>query len=426
MEEETDRPETSSPPLFGSFFLGGFECSSHLRARDRRRLDLLLTTGHERWAREDYRRLPSAGMRAARDGVPWYRVDAGGGRYDWSGFVSMLRAARETGTTVIWDLLHFGFPDGVDVFSAGFVERFRKFARAFAEVAAGETDQTLFVAPVNEISFLSYAGGDAAFFNPFARHRGDELKGQLVRAVLAATAEVRSVVPRARFVSPEPIIDIIADPTRPQDRLVAENYRQSQFQAWDMIAGRHRPELGGSEDTLDILGMNYYIQNQWIHDGPVLVPSHAQHLPLRYMMREVWLRYQRPLFMAETGIEGDARPEWLHYIGREVRAAIRLGAPVGGICLYPILNHPGWEDDRHCQNGLWDYAEAQGRREIYPPLAAELARQQRLFSGEEAPDASERVVPQSDAESMDKEELAVLDSAAVDMNEATAKSREGS
>ncbi|MCA1581364.1 MAG: hypothetical protein LC796_08195 [Acidobacteria bacterium] len=142
------------------------------------------------------------------------------------------------------------------------------------------------------------------------------------------------------------------------------------------------------------------------------------------MMNEVWLRYQRPLFMAETGIEGDARPEWLHYVGREVRAAIRLGAPVGGVCLYPIVNHPGWEDDRRCSNGLWDYADAQGRRELYEPLAAELARQQRLFSGEEA-DPSEPVAPRSDAECMDRDELAVLDSAAVDMNEATAKSREG-
>ncbi|MFN2633557.1 MAG: hypothetical protein ABR610_09100, partial [Thermoanaerobaculia bacterium] len=218
IEAENEQPEGLARPLFGSFFLGGFECSTHLRARDRQRLDLLLSSGHEMLAREDYSRLPSAGITAARDGVPWYRVDTGGGRYDWSGPVSMLRAARETQTTVIWDLLHFGFPDGVDVFSAGFVERFRKFARSFAQVAAGETDQTLYLAPVNEISFLSYAGGDAAFFNPFARQSGDQLKAQLVRAVLAATAEIRAVVPRARFVSPEPIIDIIADPTRPQDR----------------------------------------------------------------------------------------------------------------------------------------------------------------------------------------------------------------
>ncbi|MEO8430549.1 MAG: beta-glucosidase [Acidobacteriota bacterium] len=374
-------------PLFRSFFLGGFECSNHRRHRDHQRLDLIASTHHDALVRRDYERLHEVGIDAARDGVPWPQVDAGGGRYDWSRVAPMLRAARETRTQVIWDLLHFGFPDEVDPFTAGFVERFRRYARAFARLLAGETDETAFVAPVNEISFLSYAGGDAGFFNPFARQRGDELKMQLVRACLAATAELRAAIPGVRLVQPEPIIDILADPTRPQDRLVAENYRQSQFAAWDMIAGRRNPELGGSEDALDVMGLNYYVQNQWIHNGAVLVPSHPQHLPVRYMVREVWERYRRPIFIAETGIEGDTRPEWLRYIAGEGRAAIRLGVPLEGICWYPIVNHPGWEDDRHCPNGLWDYPDARGDREVFAPLAAELALQQRIFA--EPPDAGE-------------------------------------
>jgi hypothetical protein len=55
------------------------------------------------------------------------------------------------------------------------------------------------------------------------------------------------------------------------------------------------------------------------------------------------------------------------------------GARVEGICLYPIVNHPGWEDDRHCHNALWDYANEKGEREIYVPLAEELHRQQLDF-----------------------------------------------
>ncbi|MDQ6894605.1 MAG: beta-glucosidase [Acidobacteriota bacterium] len=411
-------------PLFPSFFIGGFECSTHFRRRDRRRLDLLASTRHDVFARQDYERLQSVGIRAARDGVPWYAVDRGAGRYDWSRVVPMLRAARETRTQVVWDLLHFGFPDDVEPFAAGFVERFRLFARAFARVLAGETDETPFIAPVNEISFMSWAGGEEGFFNPFAHKRGDALKAQLVRAFLAGTAEVRNVLPAARIVSPEPIIEIIASPKRPQDRLLAENYRLSQFQAWDMISGRQSPELGGSEDALDIIGMNYYVQNQWIHEGAVLVPSHPHHLPLRYMFREVWERYRRPLFVAETGVEAQARPEWLRYVGRETRAAARLGVEIHGLCWYPILNHAGWEDDRHCPNGLWDYADDAGNRAIYAPLAAELARQQRFLDGREPPEPSELLAPDSDADLLPKEELAVLDLAARDLDEVTTKSRE--
>ena len=59
-----------------------------------------------------------------------------------------------------------------------------------------------------------------------------------------------------------------------------------------------------------------------------------------------------------------------------------------GLCLYPIVNHPGWDDDRHCTNGLWDYADEAGHREIFAPLAEELKHQQQLFA---APlDATER------------------------------------
>jgi hypothetical protein len=67
---------------------------------------------------------------------------------------------------------------------------------------------------------------------------------------------------------------------------------------------------------------------------------------------------------------------------------MREGVPVHGLCWYPIMNHPGWEDDRHCHNGLWDYADSSGVREIYEPLARELESQRTLLDqqlrGEEA------------------------------------------
>jgi hypothetical protein len=53
---------------------------------------------------------------------------------------------------------------------------------------------------------------------------------------------------------------------------------------------------------------------------------------------------------------------------------------VHGLCLYPVVNHPGWEDDRHCHNGLWDYADPVGARGIYAPLAQELETQLQLMA----------------------------------------------
>jgi hypothetical protein len=62
-----------------------------------------------------------------------------------------------------------------------------------------------------------------------------------------------------------------------------------------------------------------------------------------------------------------------------VRWALNEGIPFEGICLYPILNHPGWMDDRHCQNGLFEYADESGNRSVFQPLADELRFQQLRF-----------------------------------------------
>jgi hypothetical protein len=45
------------------------------------------------------------------------------------------------------------------------------------------------------------------------------------------------------------------------------------------------------------------------------------------------------------------------------------------------LNHPGWIDDRHCHNALWDYPDDEGHREIYLPLAKAIRQWQSRFDG---------------------------------------------
>ena len=181
-----------------------------------------------------------------------------------------------------------------------------------------------------------------------------------------------------RLVSPEPVIHIIGDPKNPKDVLVAAQDRSAMFESWEMIAGRAQPELGGAETYLDVMGINYYDRNQWWNFGATIWRGDPHYRPFREIVTEVYGRYRRPLFISETGTENEDRPAWLHYIAGEVRAAVNVGVPVHGICLYPILNHPGWDDDRHCYNGLWDYPSQSGSREVYQPLADELEWQEQF------------------------------------------------
>jgi beta-glucosidase/6-phospho-beta-glucosidase/beta-galactosidase len=288
----------------------------------------------------------------------------------------MLRAARHTDTQVIWDLAHWGWPDNLDIWSPAFIDRFGQFARAVAQLVRDETDAIPFYVPVNEISFWSWAGGGLGFISPLAQKRGNELKAILVQAAMSAIEAVRSVDPRARIVSAEPAIHVIPRSEDWQDIHAARHYTLAQFEALDLLSGRTRPELGGKPDYVDIVGVNYYLHNQWVDgDLPVSV-EHPQYRPFRELIADVHRRYERPLFVAETGIEGNLKPAWLRIIGHEVEAAREAGVPVEGICIYPITDYPGWEDERYCPTGLLGYVGSDGHRPVDQPFARELSLQQ--------------------------------------------------
>jgi len=377
--------------LFQSFFLGGFECSTH-RLRSGERRDLLRATNHDTFVLADYQRLREIGILSARDGLRWHLIETKPYHYDFSTVLLMVQAAQETGIQVIWDLFHYGWPEDLDIFQPEFVHRFRAFAAAFANVLANETDGVPFISPLNEISYFSWAGGDAGYLNPFVFERSYELKVQLARAAIESIEAIWDVLPNARIVHADPVINVIADPDRPEDQLAAEGYRLAQYQAWDMIAGRRWPLLGGQEKYLDIIGVNYYDHNQWLYNGPVIDTNHALYRPLNHILAEVHARYGRPLFVAETGVEGDLRAGWLHYICNEVHTAMQAGVPIEGICLYPICDYPGWDDERCCHTGLWGYADEQGERKLHQPLGAALRRQQRFFGVAALQRTSEQLV----------------------------------
>lgn len=361
--------------------MGGFECSTHRNNRGRR-LDLIASTRHDEFAEADYARLIDKGIRTARDGVRWHLIEREPFRYDLSSLAGQVAGAKRTGIQVIWDYFHYGFPDDLDIYSPDFIERFASFTSAVTRFLVEEFGDDLVVCPVNEISFFSWIAGDEGIFHPCSRRRGNALKRQLIRAAIASVDAIRSVSPGVRWMFTDPAIHVIARSDLPAEKRAAENYRRSQFHAFDMLTGRKEPELGGDPKYLDIIGLNYYFHNQWWYPSRRKIPlGHEQYRPLNEILLEYRERYGRPIMIAETGIEDDERPSWLRYVGEQSRLAIELGVPLIGLCLYPIANHPGWADNRHCHNGLWDYADENGYREIYQPLADELARQMEMFDG---------------------------------------------
>ncbi len=351
-------PAAPPPRLFRSFWLGGFESSCHI-ARSRQRLDMIEITQHDTFAREDYRLLTDIGIRAARDAVRWHKMDHDG-RYDFAPLAPLLDAALETEVQVVWTLCHYGWPQGLELLSADFVKRFAAFAYATAEYIKRRSNDVPFYCPVNEISYFSWAAGHIARMYPFYRQRGHLVKQQLVRAAIAAMDAVRTVEPQARFVQTEPIINVVPSPRHPELAHRAIARTESQFEAWDMMLGKVAPELGGGPQYLDIAGLNFYHNNQWVHPGPVGLhwhkePRDPRWVPLHRMLAYFHQRYRRPLFVSETSHVGVGRAAWIREIADEVAKARGQGVPVEGVCLFPILDRPDWDNLDHWHNsGLWD------------------------------------------------------------------------
>jgi hypothetical protein len=365
---------------FASFFLAGFECSSH-RRRDGVRLDLLRATGHDKHVLGDYRQCRQLGFQTLRDGLRWHLIEKAPGKYDWSSWLPALEAAEGLGMQVIWDLFHYGSPDHVDQAGGDFPERFTEFALAALEVHRSVTARPPVVCPLNEINFLSWAVDDGYFPRVGPGETG-WFKRQLVRTAITAARAIKQNWPEATLVWAEPLINIAPHDRRRRTVRAAEQNLQGMYEAYDWILGLAEPDLGGDPSLADVIGLNFYPHNQWYFQGPTIPMGHHEYRPLADMLVEFSSRYGKPVLIAETGAEGSARPAWLHYVCDETRDAQRRGARVEGICLYPITTYPGWDNSRHAETGLLSTITSDGSRHVYEPLYEELQRQRAIMMPE--------------------------------------------
>ena len=383
-ENQTGHPAVAAAPsLFRSFWMGGFEASTHI-TRAGARLDMIEATQHDRFAFEDYALLRDVGMTTVRDALRWHLIDRGG-QYDFASFTPMLEASQKAGVQVIWDICHYGLPDGLDIFAPEFVNRFARFCGAVAALVKRYSDGVPFYAPINEISFFAWAAGHVGFMHPCAVDRGGEVKRQLIRAAIAGIEAIWAVDSRARIAQIDPIMHVVTPRAHPELADAAAGQNASQFEAWDMLCGLASPELGGDPRYLDIIGVNYYHANQWEYPGDQPEnrlrwedsPRDSRWVPFSQLLIDFYARYRRPMFIAETGHFGVGRALWAKETAAEVMIARRRGVPIEGICFYPIIDRTDWEDASHWHNcGLWDlHRDDQGRLQRVPcaEFAAELS-----------------------------------------------------
>ncbi|GAB3635577.1 hypothetical protein GCM10027422_11670 [Hymenobacter arcticus] len=352
---------TSTDSPFDSFWWGGYECTDQLNAFGNR-VDFLPLTGHLQLLDADYTDLGPFNVRTVREGIRWAMIEKTPYQYDWSTVKTMLAAGKHHNIQQVWDLCHFGYPDDLTPLHPMFARRFAALCRAFVAFYRAERPEgTLIVTPINEVSFMSWLGGDARGTSPYCVGQGWEVKLGLMRAYIEGSWALREADPSIRFLSTEPLVNIVAPPNPwASHAREAKQAHINQFQATDILSGRLCPELGGHESLLDIVGFNYYYDNQWqLHphrhlgwNDPVKDP---RWVPLSDLLAQAHKRYKRPFVVTETSHPGVDRPLWWNMIGQECATAIRAGLPLWGVCLYPIVDRPDWDHlDNWHRSGLWD------------------------------------------------------------------------
>ena len=371
---------------FDSFWMAGYECSDQLNCFGER-ADLLMTSGHLHLMDEDYMHLSQFKIKTVREGIRWNIVEKQPYNYNWSTVIFMFEKAKLHNIQQIWDICHFGYPDDLTPLHPMFSRRFAAVCRAFVLLYKKYfPNNTLIVTPINEVSFISWLGGDVKGTSPYCNGQGWDVKYSLMRAYIEGVAAMKEIDPLIKIMTTEPLVNIVAPVgASPEEAAAAETHNEAQFQAMDILCGKICPELGGSPEYLDYMGFNYYFNNQWTVDKHIFMgwkerKAEQGWKSLASLLEDGFKRYGCPLVISETSHCGIDRPQWISYIGEECSNALQKSIPLLGVCLYPIIDRTDWDHPESWHHsGLWDAEVIKGappKRILYQPYANALLKAQ--------------------------------------------------
>jgi beta-glucosidase/6-phospho-beta-glucosidase/beta-galactosidase len=347
--------------FFNSFFIAGYECADHLNAKGER-IHLLEETEHDLRVVEDYELIQKIGIHTVREGICWSNVEKTPYHYDFDEVRHRIEKANLMGIQQIWDIMHFGCPDDIYPTHPHFEQRFVALCKAFVEFYNIHSQTPLIVVPINEISFHSWFAGESKGTAPYVKFAGWEIKYALCKAAISGIKMIKSLCPEALISMVEPMVYIHAD----EDSCLEDIQQQNdyQFQAIEMITGRICPELGGEQELIDLIGINYYWNCQWKPKGGTLLwpEVHKERIPIDEMIVHMDQKYSKPIWISETGHIGIGRAEWLNEMTEAVIACSKKGVTIHGLCLYPVIDRPNWDDLNDYHNcGIWDLDEQKNR-----------------------------------------------------------------
>lgn len=345
-----------------------------------------LTEHYERWS-EDLGLMRDLGVRIARYGIPWHRINPAPGKWEWEWTDKALERVLELGIDPIVDLVHYGLPSWIE----GAYQN-PKFPNYMAEYAARVAERFRgrihLYTPLNEPRVTAWYCGKLGWWPPYERGWSG-----FVSVMIGVCRGIVESIQAMKEVDSE-IIPVHVDATdlyeSPDSELQPEVAQRQEivFLALDLISGRIVPghplfnwlrKQGASDQslvwfqqhqvTLDLIGINMYP----MFSRKVLRPSsHGLRTQMPYASAEIvsklsrmyYERYQTPIFISETASVGTLkrREAWLEESVAAVRQVRAEGVPLVGYTWWPMFALVTWAyrqgthppDYYLKQMGLWD------------------------------------------------------------------------
>ena len=345
-----------------------------------------LTDHYARWS-EDLELMAELGVKAARYGIPWQRVNPEPGSWDWTWADRALERLLELGIDPIIDLVHYGTPDWLEgaFLNPDFPERVGEYAGRLAERFKGRIH---WYTPLNEPRIAAWYCGKLGWWPPYRRGwRGFvEVMLGICRGIVRIGQVLRSVDSEIVLAH----VDASDLYSTREATLVTETERRQQivFLALDLVSGQvtERHSLwqwllqSGAREAglnwfreravdLDLVGVNLYPMytvKELVRSASgarIRMPYGSPEMVER-IVELYWERYRRPVMITETAARGSVvrRRQWLEDSVAAVRKLRARAIPLVGYTWWPMFALVAWAyrqgtrpmRDYLIQMGLWD------------------------------------------------------------------------
>lgn len=346
-----------------------------------------LTAHYNNW-RDDIDLMAELGVKAARYGIPWHRINPQPGVWEWEWADRPLERLLERGIAPIVDLVHYGLPAWIDgaFLNPDYPRHVAEFAARTAQRFKGRIHA---YTPLNEPRITAWYCGRIGWWPPFGRSwRG------FVAVMFGVCRGIVETVRALHEVDPE-ILPVHVDATdlyTARDAALETEARHRQelvFLALDLISGRideHHPlhawllkhgatdrDLAWFRDRaipLPLVGLNLYpmftnkVFSRTLTGRVRLKMEYATGHLVEALGRLYWQRYRSPIFISETAATGSIRRrhDWLDTSIRGVARLRAEGVPLIGYTWWPLFALVTWAyrqgvrpaEHYFKQMGLWD------------------------------------------------------------------------